>query len=481
APGAARGPRLGARRAAPTDRRSAMRAPSAQTSEADVVAGLRAVFDDGHTLPLEWRRRQLNGLQRLVTQRERDLAAAVKADLGRDAMTTFLADIGPVRAEIGHSLRSLSRWASPRRVRVPVALRPGRAAVEPRPKGIVLVIGAWNFPILLTLQPLVSALAAGNVVALKPSELAPETAAVLERLLPAYVDAEAVRVVTGGAEVSTTLLAERFDHIFFTGSTRVGRIVAEAAALHLTPTTLELGGKSPVIVAADADLDVAARRIAWAKCFNTGQACLAPDYLLVEATVRDAFRTRLVEALRGAAAAQPGRIVDRRQFDRLAGLLRDSGGDVVGGAVDEAALRMGPAVVVDPAPNSRLMQDEIFGPILPVVTVPSVDEAVRFVRQRPDPLALYVFTEFSATADAVLAATTSGTAAVNHLLQQLLVPDLPFGGVGPSGMGAYHGRVGFDTFSHLRGVLRRPTTPDPSIAYPPYGPATRRLLRRFLG
>jgi len=458
-----------------------MRAPSAQTSEADVVAGLRAVFDDGRTLPLEWRRRQLDGLQRLVTQRERDLAAAVKADLGRDAMTTFLADIGPVRAEIGHSLRSLSRWASPRRVRVPVALRPGRAAVEPRPKGIVLVIGAWNFPILLTLQPLVSALAAGNVVALKPSELAPETAAVLERLLPAYVDAEAVRVVTGGAEVSTTLLAERFDHIFVTGSTRVGRIVAEAAALHLTPTTLELGGKSPVIVAADADLDVAARRIAWAKCVNTGQACLAPDYILVEAPVRDAFRTRLVEALRGAAAAQPGRIVDRRQFDRLAGLLRDSGGEVVGGAVDEAALRMGPAVVVDPEPNSRLMQDEIFGPILPVVTVPSVDEAVRFVRQRPDPLALYVFTEFSATADAVLAATTSGTAAVNHLLQQLLVPDLPFGGVGPSGMGAYHGRVGFDTFSHLRGVLRRPTTPDPSIAYPPYGPATRRLLRRFLG
>jgi aldehyde dehydrogenase (NAD+) len=197
---------------------------------------------------------------------------------------------------------------------------------------------------------------------------------------------------------------------------------------------------------------------------------LAPDCLLVEATVRDAFRTRLVEALRGAAAGQAGRIVDRRQFDRLAGLLRDSGGEVVGGAVDEAALRMGPAVVVDPAPDSRLMRDEIFGPILPILTVASIDEAVRFVRQRPDPLVLYVFTESSATADAVLAATTSGTAAVNHLLRQLLVPDLPFGGVGPSGDGAYHGRVGFDTFSHLRGALRRSTTPDPSIAARRTGP-----------
>ncbi|WP_181778798.1 aldehyde dehydrogenase family protein [Pseudonocardia pini] len=445
------------------------------------VTRLRATFEAGRTRSLTWRRDQLEGLHRLLTERESDIAAALEADLGRNAMGTFMGDIAPVTAEITHTLAELTSWAAPRKVRLPAGQQPGKARVVPTPKGVVLVIGAWNFPILLTLQPAVSALAAGNTVVLKPSELAPATAALLADLLPRYVDPAAVAVVTGDAAVSTSLLAERFDHVFFTGSDRVGRIVLEACAKDLTPATLELGGKSPVIVARDADLDVAARRIAWAKSVNAGQACIAPDYVLVEDAVRPAFVERLLHHIELAGQAEPTRIVSEAHFDRLDGLLSGHGGEVTGGARERATRRFAPAVVTDPDPDSPLMQEEIFGPVLPVIAVPDLASAVRFVVARPHPLALYLFTSSDATVERVQDLTNSGSFCVNHLLYQLLVPDLPFGGVGASGIGSYHGQHGFDTFSHLRAVLQKPTAIDPSFAYPPYGPGAQKLLRRVMG
>lgn len=450
------------------------------TGEADLVDGARRDFATGVTLPLGWRRRQLAGLHTMLQECEDELVDAVVADVGRDRMGVYLADLAPVRAELRHTRRRLARWAAPRRVGVPLVLRPGSAAVEPHPRGVVLVIGAWNFPLLLTLQPLVSALAAGNIVILKPSELAPATSAALARLLPRYLDPEAVHVVTGGVDVSTRLLDQRFDHICFTGSTAVGRVVAAAAARQLTPVTLELGGKNPAIVAADADLVTTARRIAWAKCLNAGQACLAPDFVMVEASVRDVFVDLLVAAVAEAGQGQQARIVRPAQRDRLRDLVRGSGGRLVGASSDLEVNPTTPIIVVDPAADCALMREEIFGPVLPVRTVPSVAEAISILQDAPNPLALYVFTRTPALADAVLAGVRSGTAVVNHALQQLLVPDLPFGGVGDSGMGAYHGRVGFDTFSHLRGVLRKPAGFDLRLMYPPYHRATARVLRRLL-
>lgn len=446
-----------------------------------LVADLRSAFATDRTRSLTWRRDQLEALLRMLTDNEALFAEALTEDLGRSAFATFMGDIAPVTAEIKHTLKALDGWARRRKVRLPVAQMPGRAWVQPQPKGVVLVIGAWNFPLLLTLQPLASALAAGNVVTIKPSELSPHTATLLERLVPDYLDPAAVRVVNGDAAVSTALLAERWDHVVFTGSTRVGQVVAAACARHLTPVTLELGGKSPVIVAADADLDVAARRIAWAKSVNAGQACIAPDYVLVEDSVRPALVERLLAALPVAGESDPCRIVNEGHFDRLAGLLDGHGGHVSGGALRRDRLHIAPAVVTDPSPDSPLMTEEIFGPILPVISVGSIRDAVDFVNARPRPLAAYVFTESDAVADQVVEQTTSGSVGINHLLYQLLVPELPFGGIGPSGMGAYHGQYGFDTFSHLKSVLDKPTSVDPAVAYPPYGRVATRLLRRVMG
>lgn len=351
----------------------------------------------------------------------------------------------------------------------------------PEPKGVVLVLGTWNFPLLLTVQPLVSALAAGNTAIIKPSDLADATGRVLAEKLPRYVDPDAVRVVLGDGKVNRELLKLPFDHTFFTGSTAVGRAVMEASAKHLTPVTLELGGKSPAIVAADADIEVAARRIAWAKSINAGQTCIAPDYVIVEESVRPKLVERLLAELPAQAANDTTHIVNRHHLDRLVGALKSSGGETFGGAVDYDALSLEPALVTDPDLDSELMREEIFGPILPLISVPSIAGAIEFINDRSKPLALYLFTESSAVENAVIEQTSSGAMGINHLLYQLLVPELPFGGVGDSGLGRYHGKHGFDTFSHHKAVLRKPSRPDLAMAYPPYSNAVAKMLRRVMG
>ena len=448
----------------------------------DVVATidrLRATFDSGRTTDLGWRKRQLQGVIDLVRENEEQLAAALTADLGKPAFDSWLTELNLVKDEAAHALKHLGSWVKPTKHSVPLVVQPAKAWTEPQPLGVVLIIAPWNYPLQLLLAPAVAALAAGNAMVLKPSELAPATSAAVAELVPRYLDAEAVAVVEGGVPVTKALLEQAWDHILYTGSTRVGRVVMEAAAKRLTPVTLELGGKSPTIIAADADLKVAAKRVAWAKILNAGQTCIAPDYLLVERSVADELARRVVEELTTFRdEAPPTSIVNEHHLDRLEGLLDGHGGEeLMPRKADRATRVMAPVVVRQPDPSSAVMQEEIFGPILPMITVDSIDEAISFVRARPRPLALYLFTSSKATERKVLDGTHAGSVCINHLVYQAAVTDLPFGGIGPSGMGAYHGKAGFTTFSHTKSVLKRPTRMDPGFAYPPYTDQIQKVLK----
>ena len=453
---------------------------------AALVADLRRVFDRGTTAPLLWRQRQLDGLVALLTEGEEELVAALYADLGKSADEAFTTEIGFTLQGVRHLQRGLRGWLRPRRSWPGLALAPAQAWTMLEPLGVVLVIAPWNYPLHLTLAPLAGALAAGNAVVVKPSELAPATSATLARLLPQYLDRNAVRVVEGAAEETGVLLAERFDHVFFTGGERVAHIVAEAAAKHLTPTTLELGGKSPVFVDSGVDLDVVARRLAWGKFTNAGQTCTAPDYVLATPAVAEALAARLEATVREFFGADPqrsgdfGRIVNERHLERLRGLL-GSGRAQFGGKVDVADRYLAPTVLREVAPDSPVMSEEIFGPILPILEVADAAEAIAFIRARPKPLALYVFSERREVQQAFLRRVSSGGVGINLTLAQITAPELPFGGVGASGMGAYHGEHSVRVFSHEKSVVRKPTAPDTmGLVYPPVAERTRALLRRIL-
>lgn len=463
-------------------------ADRADPTTALLLGRLRASFDSGRTRPMSWRREQLTALRRFTVEQEPALFAALRADLGKGEGEALTSEIAFVRAEIDHILKHLDRWTADERQPVPFFLQPARSYVRREPLGVVLVIGAWNLPVPVLLGPAVAAIAAGNAVVMKPSELAPATAELIESVLPRYIDNAAIAVVTGGVAATSALLEERFDHILYTGNGRVGRIVAAAAAQHLTPVTLELGGRNPVIVDGSADMTVTARRIAWAKWMNAGQVCVSPDYLLV---VRDAIPA-LVEALRAALhqfygddpARHPdyGRVVNDTHHQRLVQLLKNSGGEVVhGGSYDHATRYVAPTIIVDPQPASLLMQDEIFGPILPIVPVGDVETAIDIVRAGAKPLVVHAFTRHRAVADRIEARTSSGAFIVNDAIVNHRIPGLPFGGVGDSGSGAYHGRAGFETFSHRKAVLRRPTWLDQALRYPPFTPRRIRMIRRLIG
>ncbi len=452
-----------------------------------LAARLRAAQRSGLTRPLAWRRRQLAAMASMLREAEGELLAAMRADFGKPPLEGWLTEIGHVANEIAHIQRHLEAWAAPERVPVRTLLRPARARVQPEPLGVALVIAPWNYPVHLLLLPMAYAIAAGNAVVGKPSEVTPATSAALARLVPRYLDERTTAVVEGGVEETTALLDARWDHIFYTGNGRVGRVVMAAAARHLTPVTLELGGKSPVIVERSADVRTAARRVAWGKYLNAGQTCVAPDYVLVDEEVEQPFVSALAEAVRSFYGERPldspdlARIVDDRHFARLSGLL-DAAGPArvaVGGARDAERRLVEPTVLTGVGWDDAVMAEEIFGPILPVITVSGVGEAVDAVNAGDKPLALYVFSEDRAVVERVISSTSSGGVGVNCTLLQLAVTDLPFGGVGASGMGSYHGKAGFDTFSHRKAVLSRPARPDPPAMYPPYTPLKSRLLRRL--
>ncbi|MGY4866605.1 aldehyde dehydrogenase family protein [Mycolicibacterium elephantis] len=459
-------------------------APAQSTTDIPaVVRRLRDTFNTGRTKDLAWRKQQLEAMERLVTENEDAIAEALHQDLGRNRFEAWLADIASTAGEAKDAAKNVRKWARRRYRLLELSQLPGRGWVEYEPYGTVLVIGAWNFPFVLTLGPAIGAIAAGNTVVLKPSEVCPVSSALMAELVPRYLDNDAIVVVEGDGAVSQELIAQGFDHICFTGGTEIGRKVYEGAAPHLTPVTLELGGKSPVIVSADADLDVAAKRIAWTKLINSGQICIAPDYVLADAKIRDQLVDKIKDAVTKFESENPDgkRIVNERHFNRLTSALAATKGDVVvGGGSDPAKISIQPTVVVDPDPAEPLMTDEIFGPILPVVTVKSLDDAIGFVNSRPKPLAAYLFTKTKSIRERVIKEVSAGGMVINHLLFHFATNKLPFGGVGPSGMGAYHGKYGFEQFSHKKTVMTKPTRPDVgAFIYPPYTEKALKLAKRL--
>ncbi|WP_026533124.1 aldehyde dehydrogenase family protein, partial [Arthrobacter sp. H41] len=432
--------------------------------ETATVHRLRECFASGKTRPQPWRREQLLALVRMLGERKEELLEALQADIGKSPTEAFLSELATVRAEAEFALKHLSKWTAPVKVDVPAGLLPARAWTQARPLGVVLILGPWNYPLQLLLAPLVGALAAGNAAVLKPSELAPATSAVLSRLVPQYLDGDAVAVLPGGVRTSTVLLGLQFDSIFYTGGERVGRIVLKAAAEHLTPVTLELGGKSPAVVLGG-NLETAARRIAYGKFMNAGQTCVAPDYLLTTPELAPKLQAALARAVTSFYGKDPsvspdyGRIVTEQHFDRLVGFLGD-GSVVFGGRHDRPSRYFEPTVLAGVAADSPVMQEEIFGPLLPVLEVADLPEALAFIAARPHPLAAYLFSSSPGERSAFEEGVQAGGIAHNACTIQLAVPGLPFGGVGASGTGSYHGKLSFDTFSQQRPVFSKNPGPD---------------------
>ena len=452
---------------------------------ANFVQRQRAFFQSGATRPLDFRRAQLQALSAALVRHESPLLAALQSDLNKSPLQAYASELGLVQAEIRHAVRQLRRWSAAARRPTAWFSAPARSWIQPEPYGVALLFGPWNYPAQLILAPLVSAIAAGNCAVVKPSELAPRTSEAVAALIRETFPEEFVCAVEGGAEVAEALLTERFDKIFFTGSTRVGRSVMAAAARHLTPVTLELGGKCPTLVCADAAVELAARRIVWGKFLNAGQTCVAPDFVLVDRAVSEPFIAALKKNIRrfygDDARCSPdyGRIVNARHFTRLAGYLTD-GRVEHGGAHDAAERFIAPTVLTKVDPSARVMQEEIFGPILPVLEFDGLEEALELLRGRPTALALYLFTRNHATERRVLAEVPSGGACVNDTVSHMIGGALPFGGLGPSGMGASHGRAGFEAFSHSRSVLRRPLWLDTPFRYPPQK-LSLAVLKRAMG
>eukprot|EP01112_Ceratiomyxa_fruticulosa_P002763 TRINITY_DN1296_c0_g1_i2.p1 TRINITY_DN1296_c0_g1~~TRINITY_DN1296_c0_g1_i2.p1 ORF type:complete len:511 (-),score=87.97 TRINITY_DN1296_c0_g1_i2:106-1488(-) len=448
---------------------------------------LRATYQSGVTQPIEWRITQLNALHQLVEENKQALFDAVKEDLGRCAYETNIGELMNIKTQIKCILSNLRHWMAPRSVSTPLLHGKGLSTshIIPQPLGVVLIITPWNYPISLPLDGIAYVIASGNCAVVKPSEISERCSALLNELIPKYLDNNCVKVVLGGVPETTELLKQRWDHILYTGNGVVGKVILRAAAEFLTPTTLELGGKSPVVVDRNVSMGVALKRIAWGKFLNCGQTCIAPDYVLVHKDVKDEFINGLKDTITSfykdpKTSEDYGRIVSERHAKRLATLLdADRDKIIYGGDVDLKDKYISPTLLYfegDAINNSQLMHEEIFGPILPIISVDSLEDSVTFINQRPKPLALYLFSKDDAMTQLFISRTSSGGLCVNDTLCHFSVPDLPFGGVGDSGFGGYHGQTGFDRFSHLRAILNKTTIIDPSLRYPPYDYGNVKIL-----
>jgi aldehyde dehydrogenase (NAD+) len=433
---------------------------------------------------LTWRAEQLTALERMMIECEQEILDALRSDLGKHALEAWSTEISYVAGDAAYCRKNLKKWAKRRKVATPMVGQPGKSWLQPEPLGIILIIGAWNYPLQLTLAGLAAAIAAGNCAVVKPSELAPATSELIARRVPEYLDSECIKVVEGSVPETTALLELPWDHILYTGGGNVGRIVMAAAAKHLTPVTLELGGKSPCVVMPDADLETTARRIVWGKFTNAGQTCIAPDYVLVDADTENKLIPLLQKAITDMFGENPeasdsyGRIVSDRHFKRLAGFI--SSGEVeIGGQTNTETRYVAPTVLTGVSADSRVMQEEIFGPILPLVRADDLESAIRFVRAGDKPLAAYIFTKDAAAESRFLEKVACGSACVNDTMMFMTVHELPFGGVGPSGMGNYSGQYGFKTFSHMKAVMKRGWWPDLAIRYAPYTDKKFNMLRKL--
>nr|VDC73906.1 unnamed protein product [Brassica rapa] len=455
-----------------------------------LVDELRTSFNTGRTRSYEWRISQLQNIAKMIDEQEKSITEALYQDLSKPELEAFLAELSNTKSSCMLAIKELKNWMAPETVKTSVTTFPSSAQIVSEPLGVVLVISAWNFPFLLSVEPVIGAISAGNAVVLKPSEIAPATSSLLAKLFSEYLDETAIRVVEGGVPETTALLDQKWDKIFFTGGARVGRIVMAAAAKKLTPVVLELGGKCPALVDSDVNLQVAARRIITGKwACNNGQACIGVDYVI---TTKD-FAPKLIDALKTELKTFFGenplkskdvsRIVNSFHFKRLESMMKENGvADKIvhGGQTMEDKLKISPTILVDVPEESSMMQEEIFGPLLPVITVSKIEDGFQVIRSKPKPLAAYLFTDNKVLQNRFVENVSAGGMGINETVLHVTLKDLPFGGVGESGIGAYHGKFSYETFSHKKGVLYRSFDGDSDLRYPPYTPEKKRVLKALL-
>ena len=450
-----------------------------------IVRLQKEFFKTGATLPIKFRKEALKKLRTALTENEEKISEAIKKDLGKSAFESYMCETGLVISEISYMIKHLSRFAREKRVATPLAQFASRSYVKPSPYGVTLIMSPWNYPLLLTLDPLVDSLAAGNTAVVKPSAYSPAASAVIKEMLESIFPREYVAVITGGRAENSFLLEEKFDYIFFTGGKTVGKEVMAKASRYLTPVTLELGGKSPCIIDESANLKLAAKRIAFGKYLNSGQTCVAPDYILCEKSVKDKFVSYIKEEIDAQYGKKPlanenfGKIINEKHFARVCALI-DKDKTVHGGKSDAASLKIEPTVLDEVTWSDAVMQEEIFGPVLPVLTFESIDEVIDTVNEREKPLALYIFSSNKANIRRVTAECSYGGGCVNDVVIHLATSNMGFGGVGESGMGAYHGKIGFDTFSHKKSIVDKKTWLDLPMRYQPYKKFYGKLIRFFL-
>ena len=448
----------------------------------------QALVISGETRKERWRRKQLNALTNLLENHQQEILNALSKDLRKPPTEAFF-EIIAVKQEIKIAQKKLSKWMQTKQINVPISLRPAKAYVQPDPLGCILIIGPWNYPFSLTLQPLVGALAAGNTAVLKPSEHSPHVSNLINKLIKKYFPSNIVQVIEGDGNIAADLMTQKFDHVFFTGGENIGKKVMEAAAKILTPVTLELGGKSPAVVIEGANLEVTARRIIWGKSLNAGQTCIAPDHLLVEEKLFNSLISNLKTSINDFYGNAPlnskhlGSIINQSQFNRLNHLLKQAKHNdqiIFGGECNESEKRISPTLIKIENRNDQLMKEELFGPLLPILCIKNLDEAISDFKSLPKPLALYLFGGKEKEQKKILSMTSSGGICFNDVVLQAGIPELPFGGVGSSGMGKYHGKAGFDNFTHYKSILKRPFWLDLNFRYPPYK-LDLSLLKKLIG
>ncbi len=450
-----------------------------------MLSDLQDFFYSGKMFDLDFRMRSLLRLREVILSCEKEICQALNLDLGKSETESYMCEIGLTLSELSYTMKNLKKWTKVRRVKTPLAQFPARSFVVQEPFGVVLIMSPWNYPFLLSLNPLIGAIAAGNCVVLKPSAYSPETSKVLKKIISMVFEFGHVKVVEGGRDENRCLLEQKFDYIFFTGGVEVGKLVMRKAAEHLTPVTLELGGKSPVVVDSSANLKLAARRIVFGKYLNCGQTCIAPDYILVEQCVKEELLLHLKNEIAKMYGVSPldnkdyGKIINEKHFDRLISFL-DKSKIVFGGRTDFSALRIEPTIMDNVVESDAVMNQEIFGPILPILTVSNVDEAYDFIKRRPEPLALYLFTNNQKIEKRFLREVKFGGGCVNDTIIHLATTEMGFGGIGNSGMGAYHGKKTFQTFSHEKSIVKKMNFIDLTMRYQPYKKWKYKLIRLFL-
>ena len=451
----------------------------------EMIKKQQEYFAAGKTCELAQRIQALNRLEQGILNCEQELYAALKKDLGKSRAESYMCEVGLTLSELRFAKKHVQKWSREKRVPTPLAQFHARSFTVQEPYGVVLVMSPWNYPVLLTLEPLIGALAAGNCCVLKPSAYSPATSAVMKKMIADVFPEEYVTVIEGGREENQNLLSQKFDYIFFTGGVQVGKMVMEKAAANLTPVTLELGGKSPCIIDKSANLKLTAKRLAFGKYLNCGQTCVAPDYVLVHEAVKEEFLKLLKSEIRAMYGEDPlknpdyGKMINRKHFDRVLGLMKEEK-LILGGENDTESLRIATAVMDQVTEDDAVMQEEIFGPLLPILTVGSMEEAIAFVNRRPKPLALYLFTENRETEKNVLEYTSFGGGCINDTIIHLATSQMGFGGVGNSGMGSYHGKKSFETFSHEKSIVKKYTWMDLPMRYQPYTGWKEKLVRMFV-